>query len=201
QFRNLPQGAEVHVDGNWTKGMPALVIGERYRVRIRRAGSVLACYVNGKRIGRIKVPGTEGMDAVLTVCAPQGGIKIGRVRVRELTASAVIPDAEPVLGEFGYVLAVNGPNVVVDSDAQAMGSGRKFSVMAVGNVVRGEQSLTVMMKRVGQGSVSDAGPLTTRLTMTEGAEEVKAGMKIFPGAMQPETVFAGGRLLDLREGL
>jgi len=200
-FRSLPQNSEVRIDGNWAKGLPALVVGEKYRLRFRKAGSVLACYVNGKRIGRIKVPGTEGMDAVMTVCAPQGGIKIGRVRARELTAGAVIPDIEPVLGEFGYVLAVNGPNVIVDSDANTMTSGRKFSVMAIGNVVRGEQSLTVMMKRVGQGTVSDAGTLTTRLVMGEGAEDVKAGMKILPGTLQPDTVFAGGRILDLREGL
>ena len=197
----LPGDSTVTVDAGWPDGAPALAPGGLYRVRIRKTGDHLAVMVNGKRVVLAQIKGMDGVYTVLALAAPQGGLRIARVRAREIPLSVPVPDTEPATGYAGYVLASGGNHVLVDADTQGLAMSRKFSLMSVGNVVKGEQSLTVMLKRVGSGTVVEQGPLTARLMLNEGGEAIKPGLKLMSGTVPVELMLTGQRLMNLQEGL
>ena len=200
-YNELPLSINAIKDDNLPKKIPALMVGERYRLKVRKVKDVIAYYINGKRIGRIVVPGIEGIDMNLSLIAPQGGVRLTKIKAREMSANTVIPEVEPILGEHGYILTVSGSSAIIDSDLFTAMPNKKYTVVMPGNIVKGEESLTVALKRMGTAVIADAGPLTSRLFLSDVADTIKEGMKILPIVLKEDTVFTESRIVDLKQGL
>ncbi len=135
------------------------------------------------------------------ILAPETGVAVSKASVLELPQSCRIPDEEPPVGEFGYVVATEGGYVFIDSDIHGAGLSRKMSIVSVDNVVQGEKSKTVMMKRIGVATVIEIGPRTARALRIDTGAPLKVGMKVLPGTVPESFNFTETRLRDIDLGL
>lgn len=165
---------------------PELKTGTAYNIKIRRIKGDFAFYINGKRVATVSYPGLQG-DLFLRVASPGGQISIGPSYGTMLSRSTRIPVTEPDLGEFGYVLAVEGANILIDADTTGLTKNGHFSVMKTERVIAGDISKTVLLKRIAVGTATDMTMRVARGTTSAPSEPIKAGMKIISG-LQPETI-------------
>ena len=195
-----PSTADVRIEGNWEKTPPSLKVGQSYDVRVRRVKDLLTFYINGKRVARVRHAQLDG-DMEVRVAAPEARVSLGKVAELELPRSYRTPDEEPVLGEFGYVVGVDGQQAIVDSDMEGIALNRKVSVMAIDKVVKGEKSKTIFLRKIASGTVVEVGPRTSQILCVEEGGAVARGMKILPGSLPAAVTFTDARIEDLDEGL
>jgi hypothetical protein len=196
----LPPAVKVKAEVVCAKGSSLIKMDREYGVRIRRVGGVVALYLNGKRAAHVAYPDLEG-DLHFRLAAPGGTISLGKMTVRELPPSCRIPDEEPPLGEFGYVLWADSSQILIDSDLSGAAANRKVTIVAIDKVVQGEASRSVLMKPVAEAMIAEVGPRISRAVRVGSGEPVEKGMKVFVGVLPPSPVFTESRLSDVDQGL
>lgn len=165
---------------------PVLSSDRSYQLTLRRANGKFAFYIDGRRFATVNYPGMSG-ELVLRIACMDGQISLGTGMGMLLSRSIIIPDQEPDLGEFGYVLAVEGASILLDTDGFRLSTGDTVSVMKTEKVVSGENSKTIMLKRVALGKITDMNPRRAIAVTSSLIEPIQAGMKILEG-QQPDTL-------------
>ncbi|MDI6774152.1 MAG: FHA domain-containing protein [Verrucomicrobiota bacterium] len=196
----LPATVKPKLDVNCAKGASLIKMNREYNVRARRAGDVVALYLNGKRAARVAHPDIHG-DVQFRLAAPEDVISLGNISARELPASCRIPDDEPPLGEFGYVVWLDDSQILIDADMNGAAVGKKVTILAVEKVVQGEASRSVLTKAVAEAVIQEVGARTCRAVRAGIGEPIEKGMKVFVGDLPGAPVFGDARLGDLNLGL
>lgn len=186
-------------DPAYARTSPVLKASRGYNLRVRRVDNSAAFYLNGKRIAVVSHPAVRG-DVSIRIGSPCGSIGIGKTRAISLSKACTAPQEEPDAGEFGYVLAVDGQNILIDSDMNNITPNSSVSIMRIDKALKGDASKTVIMTKIAAGTVAEVGPRTAKVLLAAPAK-VEKGMKVLPG-LQPESLnLASARLLDIDEGL
>lgn len=196
----LSSDAEVRIHGAWKDGAPVLSTGKDYQVRLRRIGDAVCLYINGKRLAYVRVPASAG-DVQLRLAAPESVVSIGRSSARDLSSSCTAPTQEADIGDFGYVLKVVDNKILIDSDMYGVSEKGKVSCMAVENVITGENSKTIVLKKVASGIVVETGPRTSVVALSGVTQEVKPGMKVMVGTQPDSLIITDERMCDIDQGL
>lgn len=196
----LPKNVTEDVAAIWQNGVPALNQSKEYVVRVRRIGDLILFYLNGKRLASVRYPGLTG-DVMVIVGAPRGELSIGRASIRDIPWSCKPVDEEGEFGDFGYVLRTEGQKIWVDADMYGIEPGGKVTVMEVSNVIRGESSKTVILKKVVSGTVVELGGRTAVVMLSGADPDVKPEMKVLSGVQPDSLVVTDEWLRNIDQGL
>ncbi|MBA4386554.1 MAG: hypothetical protein C0404_01155 [Verrucomicrobia bacterium] len=156
-------------------------LGKIYRMRFQRIGDEYAMYINGRRIHSEKLPSVSGRVQGWIMC-PESVLSVDRATIMRLPRTSMPVSQSSPLGEFGYVVAVEGTEAIIDSDVQGLEKGSRVTIVTTEKEVRStsdsKRLLSVELKCVAVGTVVEEGRRLSRVNLGQPADEVKVGMKV-----------------------
>ncbi len=200
QYMNFPRSSKVAYGDAWVGSVPPLGMGKEYTIRVRRLGDLLLFYLNGRRIATVRTPELTG-DVQVIFGAPRMGVSVGRASLRDIPWSCKAVEKEGEFGDFGYVLKTEGQRIWVDADMHGIASNGKITVMMVDNIIKGESSKTVILKKVASGVVVELGERTAEVVLSAANSVIQPGMKVMSGDQPDSLLVTDEWLRDIDNGL
>lgn len=179
-------------------------LGRIYSMRYQRIGTDFTMYINGRRIHTEKCPDISGRIQTWFM-SPESILSIDNALMMKLPKSLMGATRTYPLGEFGYVVAVEGNDVIIDSDIPGLSMGNVVTIARPDKETRSKtdsaRMLSMELTAIASGTVTEEGSRLTRVSVASGADQVTPGMKVLQKKYSGTFTIGRTLLADIQQQL